>query len=89
MKFLIGSMPTLADVKLIFDKLKLFPDVNSAEDAKLRPKTSFVVVRLAPSCSTSCLCPKESVVLFFLPTSHFPESPNLNFVSLNPYAPYP
>ncbi|MNE15605.1 hypothetical protein D3C80_1085220 [compost metagenome] len=73
-------------LKLILVNFPLLPVVNKAEDAKLRPKTSFVVVKLAPICSISRLFPPEIITRFFLSTIHFPETPYLNLLSSNPYA---
>jgi hypothetical protein len=61
--------PTL--VKLIVN-LPLLPDENTAEEAKLLPKTSLVVVKLAPICSISLLFPADSMIRF-LSTIHFPK----------------
>ena len=40
---------------LILDNLPLLPALTIALEARLRPKTSLVLVRLAASCSTSFL----------------------------------
>jgi hypothetical protein len=63
--------PTL--VKLILVNLPLLPDENTAEEAKLLPKTSLVVVKLAPICSISLLFPADSMIRFSLSTIHFPK----------------
>ena len=85
---------TLEDVKNTIDKLEkltlvsfpLAPKLKRLEDAKLLPKTSLVVVKLAPICSTSRLLPPERIIRFFLSIIHLPETPYLNLLSSNPYA---
>jgi hypothetical protein len=57
---------------------------NNDEDAKLRPRTSLEVVKLAPICSTSLLVPPSIINRLFLFKSHLPEIPYLNLLSLNP-----
>ena len=74
------------DVRLILVNFPLLPVLNSDDEAKLLPSTSFVVVKLAPICSTSRLFPPDRIILFFLSIIHFPEIPYLNLLSLNPYA---
>ena len=78
-KFFTGSISTAKLDKLIFVSFPLLPVVNKAEEAKLRPITSLVVVKLAPICSISRRFPPEIMILFFLSTIHFPERPYLNF----------
>jgi hypothetical protein len=56
-QILTGSISTPTLVKLILVNLLLLPDENTAEEAKLLPKTSLVVVKLAPICSISLLFP--------------------------------
>jgi hypothetical protein len=51
--------------------LPLLPDENKEEEAKLLPNTSFVVVKLAPICSTSRLFPADRIILFFYQPSTF------------------
>jgi len=58
--------------------------VTSEDEAKLRPKTSVEVVKLAPICSISLLFPPDIISLFFLLINHLPEIPYLNLSSLKP-----
>ena len=52
------------------------------DDAKLRPKTSVLVVKLAPICSISRRLPPDIISLCFLSSNHLPDMPYLNLLSL-------
>src|SRR5690606_12193387 len=88
-KFFQGSISKPIVVRFIRESLSLDPTDNNEEEARLRPKTSVLFVRLAPVCSTSLLLPPKTVSRDFLSKSHFAEIPYLNLSSLKPYAPNP
>ena len=57
LKLVMGSISKLRALKFIFVSLLLAPTVSKDEEATLLPSTSFVAVRLTPSCSISLRFP--------------------------------
>ena len=84
LKFVMGSISKLRALKLIFVNRLLAPTVSKDEEATLRPNTSFVAVRLTPSCSMSLRFPPDNINLLLRSNRNLPDIPYLNLLSVNP-----
>ena len=80
----MGSTSIAKAVKLILESLSFGAVVNTALEAKLRPKTSVDVVKLAPICSISRRCPAETISRFRLFNKYLAEKPYFTLSSLKP-----